>query len=254
MAWSKGSGVLSGRTAIVSGGARGIGAAHVRALIAEGANVVIGDVLTEDAARLASEFGDQARAVHLDVTDDAAWARAVAEAETLPHGSGHVDILINNAGVSRPGTLESLSTEDWDLTIAVNLSGTFKGIRAVAPSMRAAGGGAIVNTTSMTATVPVTTLGAYVATKLGVLGLTRVAAMELADAGIRVNALHPGFIDTAMTAGAEEAVLTGNLPIPRFGRPDEVAAMMIVLVAHAPYTTGSEFGVDGGAVAGVRFA
>lgn len=243
---------LSGRTAIVSGGARGIGAAHVRALVANGASVVVGDVLVEEGKELASELGDAARFVQLDVTKPDNWSTAVGMVEEQNWGSGHIDILVNNAGICVPRLLEEMSLAEWQSVVNVNLTGHFNGISSVVPSMKRAGGGSIVNTSSMTATVPVTQLAHYVSTKMAINGLTKVAALELGRHGIRVNSLHPGYIDTAMMGGAPEQLIAGGLPIPRYGRPAEVADMMIFIVTRASYSTGSQFDVDGGVVAGIE--
>lgn len=244
--------LLSKRTALVSGGAGGIGAAHVRALVKNGAKVVFGDIDVAQGTALAAELGEAARFVRLDVTQPADWTIAVEAAEDPTWGNGHVDVLVNNAGISVPRLLEDMSAEQWQKTIDVNLTGHFHGIAAVIQSMKEAGGGAIVNTSSMTATVPVTKLAHYVSTKMAIEGLTKVAALELGKYGIRVNSLHPGFIDTAIMEGASEEDVAGHLPMPRYGRPEEVAEMMIYIVAKATYSTGSQFSVDGGVVAGIE--
>lgn len=197
-------GRLEGRVAIVSGGARGIGAAHVRALAGEGAHVLVGDVREAEGAALAEALGERVRFHRLDVTDEDAWAAAVAAAEDPAWGAGAVTILVNNAGIMDPDPIERLSAERWRRTIDVNLTGHFLGIRAVVPSMRWAGGGAIVNTASMTAEIPVSTLAHYTASKHAVMGLTKAAAMELGPDRIRVNALLPGMIDTPLTATAPQ--------------------------------------------------
>ncbi|MFT4468855.1 SDR family NAD(P)-dependent oxidoreductase [Arthrobacter sulfonylureivorans] len=243
---------LTGRTALVSGAGRGIGAAHAAALVQNGAKVVLGDVDAKAGEATALELGAAARFIRLDVTNPDDWSAAVTMAEDPKWGSGHVDILVNNAGVSIPRLLEDMTVEEWQKTLDVNLTGHFNGISAVISSMKQAGGGAIVNTSSMTATVPVTKLAHYVATKMAIDGLTKVAALELGRYGIRVNSLHPGYIDTAMMGGAREDAVAGNLPIPRFGRPEEVADMMIYIVSRAVYSTGSQFAVDGGVVSGIE--
>jgi 3alpha(or 20beta)-hydroxysteroid dehydrogenase len=237
---------LSGRTAIVTGGSSGLGAAHTRALVAHGARVLIADVSDGDGA-LQSELGDSVRFFELDVSDEQGWANAVVAASDW---GDPVDILINNAGVSTPEPIEDLSLDSWRRTLDVNLTGHFLGIKAVIPGMKAAGGGAIVNTSSMVATLAVSDLTAYGVSKHGVVGLTRAAALELGRYGIRVNVIHPGLIDTPMNAGVPRAA-TDGLPISRFGRPEEIAALAIFLVADATYTTGSAFAADGGIVVGI---
>ena len=172
----------------------------------------------------------------------------------LDFGSGSLDILVNNAGINLPAALEVMTPEVWDRVLSVNLTGHFNGIQAVVPAMREQGGGSIVNTSSITAVIPPTLLAPYVASKMAIVGLTQIAALELGKYGIRVNALQPGYTDTPMMAGGDESAIAGALPVPRYGRPEEVADMMIFLVTTATYTTGSVLPVDGGAVAGVGFA
>ncbi|MEN4446357.1 SDR family NAD(P)-dependent oxidoreductase [Mycobacterium sp. SM3041] len=242
---------LEGRTAIVTGGARGIGAAHCRALARCGANVVIADILEDEGEALAAAIGEQARFAWLDVTDRSQWSECVEGAVAF---GGTLDILVNNAGINLPVAIEEMAPATWDRVLSVNLTGHFNGIQAVVPAMRHAGGGSIVNTASITAVVPPSLLAPYVASKMAILGLTRVAALELGRHGIRVNALQPGYTDTAMMTGGDEAGITASMPIRRYGRPEEVADMMIYLVSRATYTTGSVLPVDGGAVAGAGYA
>ncbi|MCC2030064.1 SDR family oxidoreductase [Microbacterium sp. YMB-B2] len=243
---------LAGKTAIVSGGARGIGEAHCRALAAAGATVIIGDVLREEGEALARELGDRARFAELDVTDREQWAECVGIA--LGAGTGTLDILVNNAGINQPTPIEKMPAETWDRVLQINLTGHFNGIQAVIPAMRESGGGSIVNTASITAVIPPSQLAPYVASKMAIVGLTQIAALELGQYGIRVNALQPGYTDTPMMKGGDEAAITSAMPIRRYGRPEEVADMMLYLVTRATYTTGSVLPVDGGAVAGVGYA
>ena len=240
---------LEGKTAIVTGGARGIGAAHCRALVGAGASVVIADVLQDEGEALAADLGERATFAYLDVTDRDQWEKCVDVA--LAVGSGTLDILVNNAGINQPAPLVDMSPETWDRVLAVNLTGHFNGIHAAVPAMRRAGGGSIVNTASITAVIPPSQLAPYVASKMAIVGLTQVAALELGSYGIRVNALQPGYTDTPMMAGGDEAAITAAMPIHRYGQPEEVADMMLYLVTRATYTTGSVLAVDGGAVAGV---
>ncbi|HTP19974.1 MAG TPA: SDR family oxidoreductase [Solirubrobacteraceae bacterium] len=242
---------LEGRLAIVSGGARGIGAAHVRALVGEGAHVVIGDVLADEGSALASELGDRVRSVVLDVISETDWTAAVAAAEDDGWGPGAVTILVNNAGIIDPSPISELSAERWRRTIDVNLTGHFLGIRAVVGSMRRAGGGVIVNTSSMTSEIAVGQLAHYTASKHAIAGLTKAAALELGGDGIRVNSLHPGMIRTAMTEGAPEEQMSAKYPLRRFGTPEEVARTMLFIVCDATYASGDAFPVDGGILAGI---
>ncbi|PPK67248.1 SDR family oxidoreductase [Actinokineospora auranticolor] len=241
---------FEGKTALVTGGARGIGAAVARRLVAEGARVVIGDVL----AQAEWEVGlpeARVRRAHLDVTSEADWFAAVTEAERV---FGHLDVVVNNAGIVEFGPITEQSPESFRRVLEVNLVGPWLGMRAVAPSLRAAGGGSIVNISSTAGLIGYADLGAYVASKWALRGLTKTAAMEFARDGIRVCSVHPGPIRTPMTAGFDDS-MTAEQPIARFGDPEEVAAMVAFVAAEATYSTGSEFVVDGGAVvagAGVR--
>ncbi|HEY1778815.1 MAG TPA: SDR family oxidoreductase [Solirubrobacteraceae bacterium] len=244
-----GGGRLAGRVAIVSGGARGIGAAHVRALAGEGAYVLIGDVLEPEGEALARELGGRASFFPLDVTSEQDWADAVAAAgQSVP-----VTILVNNAGVMDPAPIEEMTAAIWRRTIDINLTGHFLGIRAVVAAMRQAGGGVIVNTSSITSQMAVGQLSHYTASKHAIAGLTKAAALELGPYGIRVNSLHPGMIRTAMTAGAPEEKLSAGIPIARFGEPEEVAATMLFIVCEASYASGSGFPIDGGILSGIAF-
>ncbi|HLW95735.1 MAG TPA: SDR family NAD(P)-dependent oxidoreductase [Solirubrobacteraceae bacterium] len=240
---------LAGRIALVSGGARGIGAAHARALAGEGARVLIGDLLEAEGEALAAELGgERARFAALDVTDEAAWTAAVSAAEEWGEP---VTILVNNAGVLDPDPIVELSAERFRRTIDVNLTGHFLGIRAVVSSMRRAGGGVIVNTSSMTSEIAVGHLAHYTASKHAIAGLTKTAALELGEYGIRVNSLHPGMIRSAMTEGAPEEQMAAKYPLRRFGTPEEVAQTMLFIVCDATYASGAAFAVDGGILAGI---
>lgn len=240
-------GMLEGRVAIVSGGARGMGAAEVELFASEGAHVVAGDVLDAEGQALAEGLGDAVRYVHLDVTQEGDWAAAVSAAE---EAFGPVSALVNNAGIVLMGPLEQTSLEDFHRVIGINLVGVFLGIRSVIPSMRRAGGGAIVNISSTAGLMGYSGIPAYVASKWGVRGLTKAAALELSADGIRVNSIHPGPIRTPMTDGMGDEMVTTQ-PIPRWGEPIEVARMALFLASDmSSFSTGSEFVVDGGAVTG----
>jgi 3alpha(or 20beta)-hydroxysteroid dehydrogenase len=237
---------LDGVVALVTGGARGMGAEHVRGLVAAGATVVAADVLDQEGHALAAELGDAVAYRHLDVTDDAAWAALVASVEEM---WGPIGVLVNNAGIVSFGSVEGLSLADWQRTIDVNLTGVWLGMHHVVPSMRRAGGGSIVNISSTAGLQGYANLGAYVASKWGVRGLTKTAALELGTAGIRVNSIHPGPIRTPMTAGLREDMAAAQ-PIPRVGEPSEVTAMLLFILREATYSTGHEFIVDGGVTVG----
>jgi 3alpha(or 20beta)-hydroxysteroid dehydrogenase len=232
--------------ALISGGARGMGASHARGLIAEGARVVIGDILDDEGKLLADELGDSCTYVHLDVTDDDQWREAVATAERV---YGPVGLLVNNAGIVAYGPCELMPPEEFRRVIEINLTGTFLGMHNAVPSMRRAGGGVIINISSTAGMMGYASISAYAASKWGVRGMTKSAAMELGKDGIRVVSVHPGPIRTPMTADFGDE-MTATQPIKRFGEPEEVTKMVLFLAADATYSTGSEFVVDGGALLG----
>ncbi|MFI1717980.1 SDR family NAD(P)-dependent oxidoreductase [Streptomyces sp. NPDC053513] len=249
-------GKLDGRVVLVTGAARGQGEQEARLFAAEGAKVVLGDVLDGAGEALAKELGeDRAAYVHLDVTSEGDWTAAVAAARER---FGKIDGLVNNAGILRFNELVSTPLDEFRAIVSVNQTGCFLGIRAVAPEIAAAGGGTIVNTASYTGLTGMAGVGAYAATKHAVLGLTRVAALELAAKGVRVNAVCPGAIDTAMSnpEGVDPAA-TAELyrklvPLGRIGRPEEVAALALFLTGEdSAYITGQPFVIDGGWLAGV---
>lgn len=240
---------LDGRVALVSGGARGLGAAYVRALHGAGASVVIGDLLDDEGTALADELGERARFVHLDVTSEQSWADAVAVAV----GLGGVDVLVNNAGIANAGRIERYGREKWDAVIAVNLTGTYLGVRAVVPVMKAAGRGSIVNISSVEGMRGDAALHGYVASKFGVRGLTKSLAVELGADGIRVNSVHPGFVLTPMTEPLDAT--RQRIPLGRPAVPDDVVGAVLFLAGdESAYVTGTELVVDGGMIAGVPHA
>ncbi|MER6100361.1 SDR family oxidoreductase [Streptomyces sp. NPDC001728] len=239
-------GRLDGRTALVTGGARGIGAAIARTFAGEGASVTIADVLQEEGQALAADLGTRVRYQHLDVTSPDDWTAALADTE----GSyGPVSLLVNNAGIVDFGTIEEQSPQSFRRVIDVNLYGAWLGIHTLAPALRRAHGGAVINISSTAGLMGYANLGAYVASKWGLRGLTKTAALELAADGVRVCSIHPGPISTPMTADMDDS-MTAAQPIPRWGTPDEVAAMALFLATGATYSTGSEFVIDGGATTG----
>ena len=240
------------RTVIVTGGARGMGASHARGFVAEGANVVIADVLEKEGRTLARELGDHAIFSRLDVTSDADWAATVAAAEDA---FGPVSVLVNNAGIVRFGSITETEPAAWRQLIDINLTGTFLGIRAVVPSMRAASGGAIVNISSAGGMMAYPNTAAYAASKWGVRGLTKTAALELGRDNIRVNSVHPGPIRTPMTAGPDAAAAVAaeasHLAIARVAEPDEITRLVLFVASdEASFSTGSEFIADGGVLLG----
>ncbi|WP_399930750.1 SDR family NAD(P)-dependent oxidoreductase [Streptomyces kanamyceticus] len=244
-------GKLDGRVALITGAARGQGAAAARAFVTEGARVVLTDLLDEEGERLADELGDAAAYVHLDVRDADQWADAVARTRAT---FGRLDALLNNAGVVDIGTVAEMPAADFMKVVEVNQLGVFLGMQAVVPALREAGGGTIVNVSSIDGLIGLKYLSAYCASKFAVVGMTKVAAMELGPDGIRVNAICPGVIRTEMTKDLHEMQdkwLHRTLPLRRFGEADETASVALFLTADdSSYVTGTEVVVDGGWTAG----
>ncbi|MEU3374906.1 SDR family NAD(P)-dependent oxidoreductase [Streptomyces sp. NPDC006660] len=257
-------GKLDGRVVFITGGARGQGEQEARLFVAEGARVVIADVLDEQGEALAKELGHGvARFTRLDVSREEEWVEAVAAAKDA---FGRIDGLVNNAGILRFNALVDTPLDEFMQVVRVNQVGCFLGIKTVAPEIGAAGGGTIVNTASYTAMTGMAAVGTYAATKHAILGLTRVASLELAHLGIRVNAVCPGAIDTAMsnpaqldptadtaeTSAALDDLYRKLVPLGRVGRPEEVAALALFLSCQdSSYITGQPFVIDGGWLAGV---
>lgn len=239
-------GRLAGTVAIVSGGAKGQGAAIARHFVAEDARVVIGDVLDREGASVADAIGPSARFAHLDVTSETDWRAAVRLAEDE---FGRLTALVNNAGIYAYASFADTTLEEFQRIVAVNLTGCWLGIRTAAPALARAGGGAIVNTASTAALRGLDARSAYCASKWAVRGVSKAAAIELAPQHIRVNTVCPGVIDTEM-ANDRARALVAHQPIRRIGEPDEVARMMVFLVSdESAYCTGAEFVIDGGSTA-----
>lgn len=244
---------LDNRVALISGGARGMGAAEAKMFAAEGAKVVIGDVLDEDGRQTEAainELGGECLFVHLEVTDEGSWTQAIAE--TISR-FGKLDILVNNAGVGGDrGRLEDTSEEVWDRIMDINAKGVFLGTKAAIPEMRRAGGGSIINISSIYGLVGSGGSSAYHASKGAVRLLTKSTAIQYASEGIRVNSVHPGIIDTPMT----EAILAdpernqrwiSGTPLGRRGEPEDVAYGVLFLASdESSFMTGSELVIDGG--------
>ncbi|MFJ3712240.1 SDR family NAD(P)-dependent oxidoreductase [Streptomyces sp. NPDC090053] len=256
-------GKLDGRVVVITGAARGQGEQEARLFVAEGAKVLLGDVLDEQGSALAKELGEAAVYVHLDVTQEADWTAAAAAGK---EAFGKIDGLVNNAGILRFNELVSTPLDEFQQVVQVNQVGAFLGIRTIAPEIEAAGGGTIVNTASYTALTGMAFVGSYAATKAAIVGLTRVAAMELAAKGIRVNAMCPGAIDTPMSNPAQldptadpaessaalDELYKKLVPLGRVGKPDEVAKLALFLSGEdSSYITGQPFVIDGGWLAGV---
>ncbi|WP_166363331.1 glucose 1-dehydrogenase [Pseudomonas akapageensis] len=247
---------LEGKVALITGGARGQGEAEARLFVAQGARVVIADVLVEDGQRVASELGEAAMFQRLDVTCPEDWSAAVRAAQAR---FGTLDVLVNNAAILKLAPIEACSLEDYRKVIEVNQVGCWLGMKAVLPAMKEAGRGSIVNVSSTAGMEGVAGGSAYVASKFAVRGMTKAAALEFGGHNIRVNSVHPGGIDTAMArppefADFDSTSIYRGLPIPRIGRPDEVANLVLFLASEeSTYCTGSEFIVDGGMLAGNTF-
>jgi len=237
-------GRVQDKVVLISGGARNIGGASARMLVAEGARVVIGDLLDEEGAALAASLGEAARFVHLDVTSEEDWAAAV---ELAVSEFGKLDVLFNNAGIFNGGQLQRYKRSQWQEMLDVNLTGAFLGAKASADAIIAAGGGSIINTSSIEGLRGTPWAHGYVASKWGLTGLTKSLAMELAPHGIRVNSIHPGRISTPATDQMPENLIP--IPLGRPGQPEEVAAFVVFLASdESSFSTGSEFVVDGGTV------
>ncbi len=240
-------GRVDDKVALISGGARGMGAAHARMLVAEGAKVVIGDILDDEGKALADDLGDAARYVHLDVTDPEQWKAAVS---TAVDEFGKLNVLVNNAGTVALGPLRTHDLKKWQQVLDVNLTGTFLGMQAVIDPMTEAGGGSIINISSIEGLRGAPWVHGYVASKWAVRGLTKSAALELAAQKIRVNSIHPGFIRTPMTKHLPDDMVMA--PMGRPGTPEEVATFVLFLASdESSFATGAEFVMDGGLVADV---
>ncbi len=235
------------RVYLISGGARGLGEAQARGLVAEGGRVVICDVLVEDGEKLARELGAACTFQPLDVTSQTQWADAVAVAEKI----GKLFGLVNNAGVYTPVSITDTDTAQFERHTRVNQLGTFLGMRAVVPAFERTGGGAIVNMSSTVALRSAPNAIAYTATKWAVRGMTKAAALELADKNIRVNSVHPGPIDTDMLnvrSREENLRRVQQVPMKRLGTKEEIAGLVLFLLSdESRYMTGSEVAMDGGA-------
>ena len=251
-------GRLDGKVALISGGARGMGQAEARLFAAEGAKVAVCDVMDGEGKAVAESIGSSGLYQHLDVTREDEWQTVV---EATVRAFGRLDVLVNNAGIAEAAPLAEMTLESYRRVTEVNQTGVFLGMRAVIEAMTAAGGGSILNISSIDGLVGMNNLTSYVASKWAVRGMTKVAAMELAPRNIRVNSIHPGFILTSM--GIENdadpapvhALLEGYAarmaPLGRAGQPEDIAKLALFLASdESAYSTGSEFVADGGLVAG----
>jgi len=241
-------GRVEGKVALISGGARGMGAAHARALAAEGAKVVIGDILDEEGTKLADELGaDTARFVRLDVTVPESWQAAVS---TATEAFGALNVLVNNAGIAKYNAIENFDIGAWQQVLDVNLTGTMLGMHAAVAPMKAAGGGSIINISSVEGMRGTAGLYGYVASKWGVRGLAKAAAVELAPHNIRINSVLPGLIRTRMTIAVPDDSL--QIPLGRGAKSAEVSTAVVFLASdESSYMTGADLVLDGGLSVGV---
>src|SRR6187551_2853567 len=248
-------GKLDGKVAIVSGGARGMGAAEVRRLHADGASVVAADILDDEGKALADELGDRVRYVHLNVTSEEQWQSAVEQTE---RDFGKLDVLVNNAGILVFNAIVDTPVEELRRVLEVNLVSAFVGMKTAIPAMRRAGGGSIVNISSTEGLGATVFCGAYTASKFGVRGITKVAAIEYGGEGIRANSVHPGGIDTPMTRAVMDETgrkyVANKVPLKRMGTAEDIADTVAFLASdESSYVNGAEIVLDGGVTAGVGF-
>ena len=246
---------LENKVALISGGARGMGAVEAKMFVQEGAKVVIGDVLDEDGKQTEAEIneaGGECVFVHLDVTDETAWQDAVAAAVDR---FGKLDILVNNAGIARINNVEDTTSDEWDLVMDINAKGVFLGTKAAIPEIRKAGGGSIVNISSIAGLTGGRT-SSYAASKGAVRLLTKSSAIQYAGEGIRCNSVHPGVIETPMTTPImlntrESRDLNASRhPLGRVGQPEDIAYGVLFLASdESSFMTGSELVIDGGLTA-----
>jgi len=243
-------GRLDGKVALISGAARGMGECEARLFAREGAKVVLGDVLEEQGRKVAAEINQQGGAamfVRLDVTTEGDWQQAAATAEQT---YGKLDVLVNNAGIVRMSPLDETTLEAWNEVINVNQTGVFLGMKHAVPAMRRAGGGSIINISSVAGLVGLPNIPAYQASKGAVRLLTKNAAVQYAKDKIRANSIHPGRIETPMTANLtpeRRQLVLSMTPLGRDGKPEEVAYGVLYLASdESSFVTGSELVIDGG--------
>jgi len=243
-------GRLDGKVAVITGGAGGMGKIHAKLFVAEGAKVVIADLSSSDGERTAEELGEQAIFIELDVTDEENWTSLVEKTEER---FGPINILVNNAGIVVSKSIQDTSLEDFRTTSRINQDGVFLGIKNIFGSMKKAGGGSIVNISSISGIVGNMNNSAYVASKFAVRGLTKAAAAEYAPHDIRVNSVHPGTIRTPMTEqpDVQEMIkkIEKQIPMQRIAEPEEISNLVLYLASdESTYSTGTEFVADGGLI------
>jgi 3alpha(or 20beta)-hydroxysteroid dehydrogenase len=243
-------GYLDDEVAIITGAAQGMGAMHVRKFVEEGAKVVVSDIDEAAGTALADELGERATFMRLDVSKEEDWSRVVEAAES---GLGPVTVLVNNAGVGIFKLLEELTVEDFRFTFEIDELGVFLGMKTVVPSMKRAGHGSIVNISSVSGLRGAPTGVAYCSSKHAVTGMTKAAASELGQFNIRVNSLHPGTVETALSGQGDVAdyvdELKKTIPLGRAGGVDEISDLCVYLASdRSSYCTGQQFVADGGMI------
>lgn len=238
---------LEGKVALISGGARGMGESHARAMVAQGAKVVLGDILDAEGDALAKELGDSAVYVHLDVTSREQWAAAV---DTAVKTFGKLNVLVNNAGIANFGPIGEFTPEQWDTVIAINLTGVFNGINASVEALKAGAPSSIINISSTAGLQGYAALPGYNAAKFGVRGLTKSVALDLGAFNVRCNSVHPGAVATPMIAGLNTA--QKHVALRRVGQSEELSHLVVFLASdESSFSTGAEFVADGGETAGL---
>jgi len=245
---------LKGKIAIVTGGASGIGEACVRLFAAEGARVILADIDEPRGRALATELGASVSFERTDVTDPAQWSRLVEDCRAR---HGRLDVLVNNAGIGFPAEVLDETPEKHRFTLDLNVTAVWHGIRAVLPVMIAQGSGSIVNISSIDGIVGVAGMSSYVASKFAVVGLTRSVALEAGKHNVRINAVHPGIIETPMLLAAKPSVRArvdasiARQPMARMGKPSEIAQAVLFFASdESSFCTGSSLVADGGHIAG----
>jgi 3alpha(or 20beta)-hydroxysteroid dehydrogenase len=238
---------LEGKVALISGGARGMGESHARAMIAQGARVVIADILDAEGEALAAELGDVCTYVRLDVTDRDQWAAAVA---TTVERYGKLNVLVNNAGIVEWGVIGEHTPAQWDRVIAINLTGVFNGIHAALEPLKASAPSSIINISSTAGLQGYSGISSYNAAKFGLRGLTKSVALDLGVHNVRCNTVHPGAVVTPMTSNINRE--QKHVAMRRMGQPEELSALVVFLASdESSFSTGAEFVADGGETAGL---
>jgi 3alpha(or 20beta)-hydroxysteroid dehydrogenase len=243
-------GRLDGKVAVITGGAGGMGKMHGKYFVREGAKVVIADLESSDGKQVAEDLGENAIFLPIDVTDEESWKTVITEAEKT---FGPISVLVNNAGIVKQNSIENTSLEEYRQTIHINQDGVFLGMKHVLPSMKKAENGSIINISSIAGIVGGTANLAYTASKFAVRGMTKAAAAEFAEFGIRVNSVHPGVIRTPMTEqeGIKEMIqeMEKDIPLKRIAEPEEITNLVLYLASdESSYSTATEFIADGGLI------